>query len=553
MSSFIEEKFNELMTLPGETEVVEWKEAKNGFDFRKLGKYFSALSNEANLKNKKSAWFIFGIKDNKDIIGTTYRKNRVYLDSLKSEIAQKTITNISFVEIYEIEKEGKRIILFEIPPAPQGIPIGWEGHFYARDGEVLTSLGIKKIERIRNQKKQKDWSMEICYEASITDLDLGAIKKAKQGFITKHPKIFKKEVQQWDTITFLNKAGLTINGQITRATIILLGKSESEHFISPGTTKISWILKDQNGIEKDYEHFACPLILSVTDVYKKIRNLRYRYIADHTLFPDEIDRYDPNTIREALNNAIVHQDYEMGGKVNIVENEDGSLIFSNLGLFIPKTIENVIETDSPSEYYRNKFLADAMVKVNMIDTIGSGIKKMFISQKDKFFPLPEYDLSNNRVQLTIIGKVLDIKYARKLAQIPSLDLKIIMALDKVQKRKKITSEENKILRKMRFIEGKSPNLYISSSVAEVTGDKSSYIKNRGFKDNHYKKMILEYLEKYKKASKNDIDKLILDILPEILDEQQKKNKVKNIVYAMSKKDKTIINKGNNRNPVWQKV
>ena len=384
-------------------------------------------------------------------------------------------------------------------------------------------------------------------------MDLRAIKKAKQGFIIKHSRISKKEVQQWNTITFLNKASLTINGQITRTAIILLGKPESEHFVSPGTTKISWILKDQNGAEKDYEHFTCPLILSVTDVYKKIRNLRYRYIADHTLFPDEIDRYDPNTIREALNNAIVHQDYEMGGKINIVENEDDSLIFSNLGSFIPKTIENVIETDSPSEYYRNKFLANAMVKINMIDTIGSGIKKMFISQKNKFFPLPEYDLSNNRVKLTIIGKVLDIKYARKLAQIPSLDLKIIMALDKVQKRKNITSEENKTLRKMGLIEGKSPNLYISSIVAEVTGDKTSYIKNRGFKDDHYKKMILEYLEKYKKASKNEIDKLILDILPEILDEKQKKNKMRNIVYAMSKKDKTIINKGTNRHPEWEKV
>ena len=553
MSNFIEEKFKELMKLPGETEIVEWKEAKNNFDFRKLGKYFSALSNEANLKNKKSAWLIFGVKDNKDIVGTAFRKNRVDLDSLKSEIAQKTTTNISFREIYETEKEGKRIVLFEIPPAPQGIPVGWDGHFYARDGEVLSSLAINKIDEIRNQKKQNDWGMEICHEASIDDLDLRAIKKAKQGFITKHPRISKREIEQWNSVEFLNKAGLIIGGKITKTAIVLLGKVESEHFINPGTAKISWILKGSDGIEKDYEHFSCPLILSVTNVYKKIRNLRYRYISNRSLFPDEVDSYDPTTIREALNNAIVHQDYEMGGKINIVENESGSLVFSNLGSFIPETIENVIETDSPSEYYRNKFLADAMVRLNMIDTIGSGIKKMFISQKNKFFPLPEYDLSGNRVKLTIIGKVLDVEYARKLAQIPNLDLKIIMALDKVQKRKKITSEENKTLRKMRLIEGKSPNLYISSNVAEVTGDKSSYIKNRGFKDDHYKKMILEYLEKYKKASKNDIDKLILDILPEILDEQQKKNKVKNIVYAMSKKDKTIINKGNNRNPVWQKV
>lgn len=239
--------------------------------------------------------------------------------------------------------------------------------------------------------------------------------------------------------------------------------------------------------------------------------------------------------------------------LNVVENEDDSLIFSNLGSFIPGTVENVIEADSPSEYYRNKFLADAMVNVNMIDTIGSGIKKMFISQKNRFFPLPDYDLKSEKVKLTIIGKVLNVQYARKLAQIPNLDLKIIVALDKVQKRKKLSGDEIAKLKKHDLVEGRNPNFYISSRVAVKTGEKSEYIKMRGFKDDYYKKMILEYLEKYNEASKKDIEKLILDILPKILYDQQKKNKIRNIVYAMSKKDKTIINKGTSRHPKWVKV
>lgn len=41
-----------LLDLEAETEVVEFKEAKTNFDFRRLGRYFSALSNEANLKRK---------------------------------------------------------------------------------------------------------------------------------------------------------------------------------------------------------------------------------------------------------------------------------------------------------------------------------------------------------------------------------------------------------------------------------------------------------------------------------------------------------------------
>ncbi|MFA6047259.1 MAG: RNA-binding domain-containing protein [Parcubacteria group bacterium] len=549
----IEEQLDYILSLPAENEVVEWKEAKTDFDFRKLGKYFSALSNEANLKKIKSAWLVLGIKNNKNIVGTNYRKDPVKLNSLKSEIAKQTTGGISFIDVYEVRRVGKRVVLFEIPPAPKGIPIAWQGFYYARENEDLVPLSIEKIERIRLQSKLEDWSAKICDGATIEDLDRGAIQKAREGFGRKNPKIDKKEIESWSNEIFLNKARVTINGKITRTAIVLLGKTEAEHFINPACAKISWILKDKDGIEKDYEHFSCPFILAVENVYKKIRNLRYRYISYRTLFPEEIDRYDPTTIREAINNCIAHQDYEFGGKINVVENEDDSLIFSNLGAFIPGTIENVIEADSPSEYYRNKFLVDAMVNVNMIDTIGSGIKKMFISQKNKFFPLPEYDLSGGKVKLTIIGKVLDVQYAKKLAQIPDLGLKIIIALDKVQKRKELNTYEAKELRRRDLIEGRSPNIYISSKVAVKTGEKSEYIKMRGFKDDHYKKMILEYLEKYKEASKNDIEKLILDILPKILDEQQKKNKIRNIVYAMSKKDKTIINKGTSRYPKWQKV
>lgn len=239
------------------------------------------------------------------------------------------------------------------------------------------------------------------------------------------------QVDAWSDEEFLNKAKITIKGRITNAAILLLGKPESVHFISPAVSKISWILKSKDGTELDYKHFTSPLILSVDELYSKIRNLRYRYMQEGSLFPEEVDTYDPYVIREALNNCIAHQDYRLGGRINVIENENGSLIFTNLGSFLPLTIENVISADAPAAIYRNNFLSDAMVNLSMIDTIGSGIKSMFISQKNKYFPLPDYDLAENKVQVTIIGKILNLSYTRKLAQMPDLDLNIIVLLDKV--------------------------------------------------------------------------------------------------------------------------
>lgn len=100
---------NYLRDLPGETEIVEFKEAKNTFGFSDIGKYFSALSNEANMKGRPSAWLIFGVESKKfQIVGSRFREMRKDLDSLKNEVANKMTNRITFVEIYELRLSGKR-------------------------------------------------------------------------------------------------------------------------------------------------------------------------------------------------------------------------------------------------------------------------------------------------------------------------------------------------------------------------------------------------------------------------------------------------------------
>jgi ATP-dependent DNA helicase RecG len=79
----------DLLVLPAENECVEFKEAKHSYDFKDIGKYFSALSNEANLKGKPEAWMVFGINNKHVVTGTQFRSNRKDLDHLKYEIAEK--------------------------------------------------------------------------------------------------------------------------------------------------------------------------------------------------------------------------------------------------------------------------------------------------------------------------------------------------------------------------------------------------------------------------------------------------------------------------------
>lgn len=76
-----------LLILPAETEVVEFKRAERNFDDRDLGQYFSALSNEANLKGRPCAWLVFGVENHThEVVGSQYKNSRPALDAMKKRL-----------------------------------------------------------------------------------------------------------------------------------------------------------------------------------------------------------------------------------------------------------------------------------------------------------------------------------------------------------------------------------------------------------------------------------------------------------------------------------
>ncbi|MDR3176362.1 MAG: putative DNA binding domain-containing protein [Desulfovibrio sp.] len=539
-------QLHHLLAASMENEVVEFKEAKTTYHFDKIGEYFSALANEANLRGDTVAWLVFGVANNREIIGTSFRPMPQALHSLKHEIAKQTTDGISFIQIHEVQESGKRVLLFEIPAAPQATPVAFKHRWYGRDGESLVPLSLQKIEQIRAQKKFTDWSAETVEDATLDDLDPDAMLVARENFKKKNPRL-AVEVGAWDNDAFLRNAKLSIRGKLTKTAILLLGKNQAEHLLGVDP-KIRWILKDHTGADKDYEIFGLPWLLAVDKVFARIRNIKYRYMQSGTLFPQEVDMYDSFSIREALNNCIAHQDYTLQGRINVIERED-SLQFTNLGDFLPGDIHLFLLQDIAPERYRNTFLVEAMRNLNLVDTIGSGIRKMFQAQKDRLFPMPEYEFANNRVSVTLIGKILDIDYANILAANNALTLSEIMVLDKVQKQISLSDDEAKRLKAKRLIEGRKPNYYIAKTVAQKIGQKAEYTRNAPFEKQYFFDLIKKLLKEHKFATRQDIDKLLWDKLPDWMAESQKKVKIGNFISEM-RRQKTISNKGTDSKPRW---
>ena len=535
-----------------ENEVVEFKEAKVNYSFNDIGKYFSALSNEANLRGKTEGWLIFGITNQMKVVGSDYRKEGRSLQNLKKEIRAQTNQGLIFQEIYDLQVDGKRVILFQIPPAIPGIPTTWDDMAYSRAHESVCPLPMNKLDIIRHQIGF-DWSKAVVEGASLGDLDREAVLRARELFI-QHETQRGKDRTYFENLSdeeLLNKAGILLGGKVTRTALLLLGDEYAKNYFDGFIPRITWTLYNQDGSVKTYEHFDMPFLLAVDRVFKQIRNVKYRYIAgQQTLFPEEVDQYDAALIKEILHNCIAHQDYTLRGKINVEEFED-YLVFINEGGFIPENIETALQPGYKPPYYRNTFLCNAMVNLYMIDSNAIGIPMMFKIQQEKFFPLPSYDLSvPNRVRVVVYGKILDQNYTKLLNFDRSLNIHTVFLLDKVQKKEAITHEQYVHLKKAGLVEGRYPNIYVSYSVAEAVGKKSEYIRNSGLEDEKCKEFILKALAKSTGMRNSELMPIVQDIFPNILSEAQKRKKLSNLLQAMKNKDNTINSKGRTSNTIW---
>ena len=479
-----------------ENEVVEFKKAENNFDFDDLGKYFSALSNEANLRGLDFAWLIFGYDEKKhEIVGTSYKNGESALNNLKHDFAQHTTDGQTFREIVPIEVDGKRILMFKIPASPRNIVMKWKGIAFGRDGESLKPLNQSKMDEIRHQTPEPDWSAELVSNATIDDLDEVAIAKARKMFKKVHSRIPAEEINRWSTEEFLSKCELMVDGKLTRAAIILLGKMFSDSKLRPAVAEVTWTLRDEKQDVVDYEHFSVPFILTVDEILAKIHNLTLREMPGGTLFPDTMKQYDDYTIREALHNCIAHQDYTLRQRINFVENP-GFLYYANGGSFIPGTLENALATNGPQRFFRNACLCKAMVHFNMIDTVSRGIKKMFTEQMERRFPMPDYEIDNEKkeVAVRIYGNAINERYTKLLKDNNTLTLHDCISLDAIQKGHRIDEEIAQDLMKRGLIEGEAPNYTISLGVAKASKQLPSYTRVRGLERDKLKQMILQYIQ-----------------------------------------------------------
>ena len=535
---------------PRENDSVEWKEFKHlkhaisGKAGEDLISYVSALA------NMEGGLLVMGVNNHFQIVGIQDFHDYTP-DNLRLRVLGRcpNLDSEGFgIEVFFTADTGKTVWLVRIPKHKPRLPVYAHDKTWQRIADNLIDMRRERLDAILHEPVDlTDWSAQIVEGATLDDLDPVALQLAREKFSEKHRNVaFAADIAGWDRRTFLDKAKITIDGKITRTALLLLGKPETSHFL-PTLPQITWKLV---GEEQAYEHFGLPFLLTTTQVLHRIRNIGYKLFPQNQLLAIEVSKYDTRVILEALHNCIAHQDYMLRSRILVTEKVD-RLIFENAGRFFDGKPEDYFAGEHTPKRYRNPWLSQAMVNLNMIDTVGHGIHAMILAQRNRYFPLPDYSKSEqDKVVLEISGHVIDENYTRLILEQRDLPLTTVVLLDRVQKKQPITDDAAAMLRKAGLIDGRKPNYFVEAHIAKATGGRSEYIRNRAFDDAHYKDMILAYLKKYGSASKQDLAGLILDKLSDVLDEKQKANKLRNLLYAMSKRDKTIEKSDKKKKGRW---
>lgn len=539
-----------LREFPQENARCEWKEMKNLKNLFAGDEKNDVISYVAAIANMEGGHLVIGVQDKTlEIVGTDLSKFNLNAQSAVWKLLEHC-TNLSSeglsIDEYTTEDSHKTVWIIHIPKHLPRRPVYAHKKAWQRVEDSLVEMTQERLAAILEEPvfEAKDWSAEIVPNAVLTDLDELAVAKARVMFKKVHAsKIPAEEIDAWTVEELLSNSGIMIDGKLTRAAIILLGKPVSVFKLRPAVVEVTWTLRDERQEVVDYEHFTAPFILTVDQILSKIRNLTMRELPGGTLFPETMKQYDDYTIREALHNAIAHQDYTLQQRINFVENP-GYLYYANGGSFIPGTLQNVLTTKGPQRYFRNECLCRAMVNFNMIDTVSRGIKKMFNEQWKRHFPMPDYEIDalNKEVGVKIYGNTINEKYTELLKENNTLTLGDCILLDAVQKRHRISEKDVVALLNRGLLEGDTSEYNISLDIAKKTKQLPYYTHNRGLDKAKLQHMILQYLQNAGSvgAKRDAIFDYLRDVLPRNKTPEQQERMVGNILAEMKEAEIVIV-------------
>ncbi|MCK5588818.1 MAG: putative DNA binding domain-containing protein [Candidatus Pacebacteria bacterium] len=397
-NKYLKKLINELIE-SGESETIEFKE--NNFSKIEIGKRISALANSVNLVDKKKAYLIFGISDEKEIVGTEFKPKTEKIGSefLESWLNQMLTPKTDFY-IYELYIDNKNIIIFEISPAITQ-PIKFQNIAYIRISSTTRKLSdfSEKERKIWQNIDKKSFGQGIAKENLTVSEVLDLLDYAKFFSLTKQelPLETKKFIDKMAEYNLVIK-NFEDDFDITNLGAILFAKDLSKFsnlkrkaprvVIYEGVSR-NKVNKKQDG-NLGYAVAFENLIDFINDKLPSNEEITRTLRIEKKMYPEI-------AIREFIANALIHQDFTISGTSPIVEIFDDRVEISNPGM-------PLIDTDRFIDHApisRNEDLASFMRQIGFCEELGSGIDRALGEITIYQLPAPKFEAEDNSTRVIL--------------------------------------------------------------------------------------------------------------------------------------------------------
>lgn len=475
--------------LAPEDEHLEFKEAKHNFHFEKLVKYCAAIANE------DGGTIVLGVTDRppRKVVGS-----QAFLDMQRTKAGLIERLRMR-VDAEEFQHPDGRILVFQVPAHPIGMPIAIDGAYWMRGGEDLVPMTPDRLKRIFDESGP-DYSAEICSGAALEDLDPVAIEHFRQRWLRKsgNQSLATMPIRQ-----LLSDSELIDDTGITYAALILLGTHKAlGRYLAQSEVIFEYRSTEAAGPANQRIEYRQGFLAWYDKLWETI-NLRndLQHFQDG-LFMLDIPTFSEAATRETILNAVGHRDYRNQGSVFIRQFPRRLEIVSPGGFPPGISVENIIDRQSP----RNRRLVDSFARCGLVERAGQGFNRIYEEIIRQGKPLPDFAHTDAyQVSLTLHGELQDPLFLQFLEKIGREREAIfsthdLLVLDLVRRELPVPSELRSALQTLTdegIIEsvgrGRGIRYFLSRRYYQFAGKRGVFTRKQGLDRETNRQLLLKHI------------------------------------------------------------
>jgi len=321
--------------------------------------------------NAQGGRLLIGVAEQGHVVGL-HNAERV-AEELRHDL-MAAISPPALWTVERVEVGDEEIVLIQVPEGMDK-PYVVDGAIHLRRGGATVPASRSEISALilKRASASERWERQTVIGADLSDLDEQLIcETARVGV---ESGAWQGDPEKAES--FLVSLGLTSNGAVTNAAVLLFGK-QTTRFLPQARSRLVVMPEGKAGGRYSLDRTFDACLLKVTEKIAEVLRLYAGGVesefTDKTWPRQDRPLYPMTALREGVMNALVHRDYALAGTVNITLSP-GSLQISNPGS-LPEGLSAADLKRDHLSIPRNPDVAHVCFLRKLIEKIGRGTQRI---------------------------------------------------------------------------------------------------------------------------------------------------------------------------------